>query len=210
LSGLLQLLADTPLEERQRQWLHRARECSGALLGLMTDVLDLARLQRGELQAERTGFAPRETLQQALLPLLAVAADRQVQLQWHFADHLPAQVVGDPLRTRQILFNLAANAVRFTTGAEVRVDISIAPMASGLPGLHIQVADCGPGMDGEQLKQAFQPFTQLDGSLTRRQGGAGLGLPLVEQLVRLLDGELSVDSTPGRGSQFRVGVPLHG
>ncbi|MBC7355265.1 MAG: response regulator [Desulfomicrobiaceae bacterium] len=207
--GLLQLLETSSLDGEQQEWVRLALESAGRLARLLSDILDLARIKAGHL-----------ALQEAPLSLDAVERDLRVlyhaslaakgmTLEWTHVPELDALVETDPLRVRQIVFNLVGNAIKYSDSGTVRVrwDV-ISRRPDGRWNVRLQVADTGMGIAEERIADIFLPFAQLDGSYTRRQQGAGLGLAVVQRLVAAMGGTIAVDSVLGQGSVFEVVLPM--
>lgn len=199
--GLNDLLLRTDLDERQRQLAEGMRGAGHALLGLISDILDFSKIEAGALELEQVAFSPAGVARE-VVELFRPAADaRGNTLTAEIDADVPAAVVGDPGRFRQVLSNLVSNAVKFTSGGAVRVCIE-ATLLSGAVALRVEVRDTGIGMDHAQLQRSFEPFRQADASTTRDYGGTGLGLTIARQLAVALGGELGASSVPGRGSTF--------
>ncbi|WP_243311814.1 PAS domain S-box protein [Fundidesulfovibrio agrisoli] len=210
IQGMLQLLQTTTLDEEQHDFVHTALRSSKRLATLLTDILDLARVEADKLilHEERFELA---NLKEAVLDLFAfTVGQKELRLQFDLDERLPGVVVGDEVRLRQILFNLVGNAVKFTTRGDIRVDIS--PLSSSWDSIPyrvlITVSDTGEGISDEQVEAIFQPFVQGETKYARRFQGAGLGLTIVAKLVKLLGGNLAVESTLGEGSAFCISLPL--
>jgi two-component system sensor histidine kinase EvgS len=207
--GLLQLLETSSLDGEQQEWVRLALESAGRLARLLSDILDLARIEAGHL-----------ALQEAPLPLDAVERDlralyhaslaaKGMTLVWSQAPELGGVVRTDPLRVRQIVFNLVGNAIKYSDSGTVRVrwDV-ISRRPDGRSNVLLQVADSGIGIAEEHIAEIFLPFSQVDGSYTRKQQGAGLGLAVVQRLVAAMGGTIAVDSVLGQGSVFEVVLPM--
>ena len=206
--GMTRLLADTPLSSEQRQLLDKAQVASRALLGIVNDVLDLAKIEAGEMTLEVAPFSLRELVDD-LLALFRPQADAAgLRYELRLDDNLPDVVRGDLVRVRQILTNLISNAIKFTPSGRVDVDFSATRGDEAGVRLCVVVSDTGIGIDPAVQERMFSPFTQADGSTTRRFGGTGLGLSIVRRLVQGMGGELGLHSAPGQGSRFRVELPL--
>jgi signal transduction histidine kinase/ActR/RegA family two-component response regulator len=172
------------------------------LMDLINDVLDLSKIEAGKMTVERTPCDLAQVLADVVSMMRPRAAERGLDFQIKFATPVPRHVTTDALRLRQILVNLASNAVKFTETGGVWVECSLQPNAVGL--LQVDVIDTGIGLAPEHAERLFQPFTQADGSTTRRFGGTGLGLTISRRLARMLGGDIVVASTPGRGSTFTL------
>ncbi|MCA9711911.1 MAG: response regulator, partial [Myxococcales bacterium] len=170
---------------------------------LINDLLDLSKIEAGRMSLEATTFAPRELLQQVQDIGTALAADKDLDVRLSVSSTCPAVVLGDPVRTRQIVLNLVGNAVKFTPRGEVRIT------ARGVDGdLVIDVEDTGIGMDQATLARVFAPFYQADASIARRYGGSGLGLSIARRLCALMSGSLDAHSEPGVGTRMHLRLPL--
>lgn len=208
--GVAHLLADTPLDPDQRQLLSKLQLAGRSLLGIINDVLDLAKIEAGELSIEQIAYRPAELLAE----LDSVLGDqaRAKGLAWtiQLDEALPAWLMGDPQRLRQVLINLLSNAVKFTKTGSVGLalnGIEAAP-EGGQPRLRFSVRDTGIGVSPLAQAQLFKPFVQAEASTTRRFGGTGLGLSIVKHLVELMGGAIELHSQPGQGSEFVVELPL--
>jgi PAS domain S-box-containing protein len=205
--GMAELLSETPLNDEQRRYLETMRNNGDALLDLINDVLDLAKIESGRVNLERAPFDPGETVEKVLEMLALRAHEKGLELIGRIAPHVRALVIGDALRLRQVMVNLAGNAIKFTARGEV--EVTAGPAAENSPGLwRFRVRDTGIGIAPAQLDAIFSAFTQGDSSTARRFGGSGLGLAIVKRLVELMGGAISVTSTPGEGSEFVCDIPF--
>ncbi|MFN3304455.1 MAG: CHASE domain-containing protein [Roseateles sp.] len=206
--GIAQLLADTPLSEDQRQLLRKLQVAGRSLLGVINDVLDLSKIEAGELAVEQASFQ----LSELLRDLDAVFADtaRVKGLEWELssAPELPDNLIGDAQRLQQVLSNLLSNAIKFTAQGRVSLRVDRVELDAQRPGIRFQVRDSGIGIAPEAQTQLFQPFMQAEASTTRRFGGTGLGLSIVKHLVGLMGGTVALESQPGQGSLFSLTLPL--
>ncbi|RZL30470.1 MAG: hypothetical protein EOP35_23755 [Rubrivivax sp.] len=211
--GLTELvLQSNDLNERQRRFIGMAHESAKGLMTIINDLLDVAKIEAGRIVMDEQPFSLDECLREALQPLLLQAHGKGIELHARVQPGVPDALVGDALRLRQVLINLIGNALKFTDRGEVRVEIALAePRTGDVPGqlrLRAAVTDTGIGMTREQIGQIFDPFTQADGSITRRYGGTGLGLTIVQRLVTLMGGEVQVESQPDVGSSFSFEIAL--
>ncbi len=217
LNGLLGLgrLAQQPDigDEQRRDYLNQMMDSAESLSGLISDILDLSKIEAGRLTLETQPFSLRELLASIRLAYLTLAQARGLTFAVEIDPALPGWVFGDPLRTRQILSNYLTNALKFTLhgGITVRVK-ALARNSQGSAGewVRVEVSDTGAGIAIEQQARLFQPFTQADESTTRRFGGTGLGLSICRELAELMGGEVGVCSTLGEGSTFWAELPLPG
>lgn len=200
--GLADLLERSPLAPQQKEYVKAIQVSGQALLALINDILDFSRMEARKLAVERAPFRPEEVLEESLQMIAPLAAGRRVAILSSIAPGTPETLVGDRNRTRQILLNLLSNAVKFTPAGEVRIELSARPLGDGLVEAHFAVQDTGIGIASGDLDRLFTPFLQLDGSPSRRYGGAGLGLAISKRLTELLGGRIWVESTLGQGSIF--------
>ena len=215
--GMTELLLGTELNDKQRRFAQAVYRSGESLLEIVNDILDFAKIDAGHVELTPGDFVLRTLVEDTLELLAPRAHERGLELSFREEPGLPAVVHGDPLRLRQILTNLVANAIKFTEHGEVVIDIRRAhPDSPPAPGaqapatvtLAFRVRDTGIGITPEALPRIFQAFVQAQGGMTRRYGGTGLGLPISKQLVELMGGELRVTSTPGVGSEFSFELPL--
>ena len=210
--GTLDILKATELPAKQHQFVEIAWDSSQYLLDLINNILDFSQLEAGKVQVDSMEFALAPTIENVLELLAPQAAQKGLDLGYLIAAELPANLLGDPRRLRQILINLLGNAVKFTDSgsAEIRVSPTAAGDAKEDAGQRIrfEVIDTGIGIDRGMQTSIFDSFTQADTSPTRRFGGSGLGLAICKQLVTLLDGQIGVTSSPGKGSCFWFELPL--
>ena len=196
--GFTNLLLETPLPPEPHEYVESIRTSAAALVQLTGDILDFARIESGKLKLEPLPCDPRECVEDALDLLAGPAALKRLELLHWIDREVPAVVVADAGRLRQVLVNLVGNAVKFTTAGEVEVKVTRA----GGSLLEFSVRDTGPGIPPGQHHRLFKAFTQLDASTTRRHGGTGLGLAISRTLVQMMGGSISVASEPGRGATF--------
>lgn len=224
--GMTELLLDTPLSDKQRRFAETIYRSGEGLLGLINNILDFSKIEAGKLELEHIDFELHPLVEE-VADLFAECAHRKgLELLVHIADDVPTTLRGDPHRLRQILTNLVGNALKFTEHGEVAIEVKKLPEARGrglgtspLPSLsslqsqassllYFSVRDTGIGIPAETLARLFQPFSQADGSTTRKYGGTGLGLAIAKQLVEMMGGEVGVNSAPGHGSTFCFTVQL--
>jgi len=207
--GMTELLIDTNLDDSQRRMAQTAYRSAETLLALINDILDFSKIEAGKLELDETAFDLRELVED-LAELFAPQAQRKnLEFVYELPHGLPACVRGDAARLRQILTNLIGNAIKFTPRGEVAVAICVQRESEDRVRVTFTIRDTGIGMDQEVLRRVFEPFTQADGAMSRRFGGTGLGLSISRQLVELMRGELSVESTKGVGTTFYCTIPLH-
>ncbi|MDA3959413.1 MAG: ATP-binding protein [Planctomycetota bacterium] len=202
--GFLEMLAATSLQNDQKHHVSTMRRSAHSLLEIINDILDFSKIEAGKLDLEEVEFDPGDVIEDVAALFAPRAHAKGIELECDVDSTLPGTVRGDPGRIRQILSNLISNAVKFTDSGSVGLHA-----ASGENGgLDITVSDTGIGIDAEAAKQLFQPFTQADASTTRKFGGTGLGLAISHQLTERMGGQITLDSQPGRGSAFRICLPL--
>ena len=206
--GFTHVLSRSPLLPAQRQAVQRVQSAARALLAVINDVLDLSKIEAGQMVLVNEPFRT-DTLLDELHDLIAPLAETKgLALAFDRAPEVPEVLVGDGLRVRQMLTNLLANAVKFTERGQVRLRLAATPLAAGRVCLRCEVEDTGIGIAPEAQARLFQPFAQADASTTRRFGGTGLGLSIVRRLAGLMGGEVGLRSQPGAGSLFWVALPL--
>jgi signal transduction histidine kinase/DNA-binding response OmpR family regulator len=206
--GMSELALDTGLDEEQRAYIGTVVDCAGALLVIVNDILDLSKIEAGRVELEIADFDPIACVEGAIGVFAPQAASKGVELVCDIAPDVPAWMIGDAGRLRQVLTNLVGNAVKFTEHGEVEVKLRAERVTPEEASLLIAVRDTGIGIHLEHQKKIFDSFTQADGTSTRRHGGTGLGLTIAKQLVEAMGGQLSVESEPGRGSIFSFTVDL--
>ena len=207
--GMLQLLVTTDLDLEQSEYVENAVKSSKRLTRLLSDILDLSLVESGRLSIRQAPLAPVD-LRDSVMDLFALPCrEKGISLAVSLGSGLPEKVVADEVRLRQILFNLVGNAVKFTDAGGVSLDISLASIGHDAAfRVLFTVADSGIGIPADQLDAIFEPFGQVEGVYVRRFGGAGLGLSIVRRLVRLMGGEIAVESVEGRGTTMYVSLPL--
>jgi PAS domain S-box-containing protein len=205
--GLSQLLEDTSLDNRQRDYVKRIRSSSKALLAILNDVLDYSKIEAGHLQIEAVDFRVEELLKNTADLFSFACSEKDIELFLELAPTVPLVLKGDPLRIGQVLHNLVGNAIKFTPHGEIHVKLDAEPVGrGGILNLKVTVRDSGIGMDTEQCARLFRAFEQADTSTTRKYGGTGLGLSICKRLVKLMGGDISVVSQSGAGSTFSFNV----
>jgi len=200
--GLTNLVLETRLEMRQRDYLTKVQTSSRALLSLLNDILDYSKIEAGKITLEAEEFSPEELIGNVGHLFSARLEEAGLDLLFEFDEHLPERLVGDSLRLTQVLNNLVGNAIKFTPKGEIVVRAEFLGEEAERMRLRITVRDTGIGMTPEQAGRLFQVFSQTDASIARRYGGTGLGLAICKRLVALMDGSFEVDSAPNQGSSF--------
>jgi signal transduction histidine kinase/DNA-binding response OmpR family regulator len=206
--GMTELALGTDLTAQQREYLALVKKSADALLAVINEILDFSKIEAGKLELDPAPLALREGLGDLLAVLALRAHQKGLELACRVAADVPDALVGDWGRLRQVLVNLVGNAVKFTERGEVVVDVAAAGRDGGAAALRFAVRDTGIGIPADKLPSLFQPFVQLDGSLTRRYEGTGLGLAISSRLVEMMGGRITVESEVGKGSTFAFTVAL--
>ncbi|HKX44130.1 MAG TPA: response regulator [Burkholderiaceae bacterium] len=204
--GMSYLALQSGLSPQQHNYIQKVHASAEALLGIINDILDFSKIEAGKLDMESIPFSLADVMDNLGSVVGLKAEEQGLELLFVEPPELPTALVGDPSRLGQVLLNLGNNAVKFTERGEVVVAIEVVERDAASAQLRFEVRDTGIGMSAEQQRRLFQPFSQADASTSRRYGGTGLGLAISRHLVRLMGGELDVDSAPGRGSRFRFSV----
>ena len=207
--GMLDVVMDSKLDTDQREQLEIAQRCAYSLLALLNDILDLSKIEAGKMMIEQVPFTIRTVLEDCVKSSSAPAAQKGISIHCEFEDEIPGELVGDPLRVRQIVANLLSNAIKFTDRGKVHLSLSLeSPVADGERRfMRIAIRDTGMGIEPAKLSLIFEKFTQADNSITRKYGGTGLGLAITKRLVDMQGGRVLVDSEVGKGSTFTVLLP---
>jgi PAS domain S-box-containing protein len=200
--GMLDLLRDGTLSAQQREFIDTAEQSSQVLLGIINDILDLSKIEAGKLDLQQIDFDLRATVEEVTALAAGHGRDKALEVVSFIERDVPAAVVGDPFRLRQVLMNLTNNALKFTEQGEVVIHVSALTVTERDAEIRISVRDTGIGIEESVRSTLFRPFTQADASTTRRFGGTGLGLAISKRLVTLMGGEIGVESEPGLGSKF--------
>jgi signal transduction histidine kinase/CheY-like chemotaxis protein len=206
--GATELLMETPLTAVQKRYVKTVHRSASALLALIDDVLDLSRIDAGKLKLTPQPVDLPALVEETVELVRVATRERPLVLQVELPARLPARLLADPLRLRQLLLNLLHNAVKFTDRGSVRLIVRVLAESADALRLRFSVQDTGIGIAEDQLASIFGSFTQVDGSTTRRHGGSGLGLAIVKDLARLMGGSVGVESRLGQGSHFWVDLPL--
>jgi PAS domain S-box-containing protein len=210
--GMTELVLETELDREQRNYLGMAHSSALSLLGLINDILDFSKIEAGKLELEAVSFSLRECISTALKPLGIRAGKKELDLSAEILPEVPDHLIGDPTRLRQVLINLADNAIKFTERGEVMLRVAVESHMDETHLLHFTVRDTGVGIPPDKQSAIFEAFAQADGSTTRHYGGTGLGLAIVSQIVQHMGGRIWVESVMGEGATFHftaeVGVGL--
>jgi PAS domain S-box-containing protein len=205
--GMSRLLLKTRLDGLQREYVATLTSSAESLLTIINDILDFSKIEAGKLTLEEIPFAPEALLRGVVALFQARALEKGLALKLILPEHVPPALLGDPTRIRQILLNLADNAIKFTDVGRVELAAQFDQLRGEI-GCRLSVEDTGIGMDAETQQRLFQAFTQADSSMTRRYGGTGLGLVVSRELATLMGGRILLESTPGQGSRFTLMLVL--
>ena len=200
--GMTEILMDTQLNPEQTEYMNLVKSSADSLLQVINDILDFSKIEAGKLDLDPVNFKLRDTLNITLKPLSFRAEEKGLELACHVHTDVPEDLFGDPLRLRQVVLNLVGNAIKFTEKGEVVVEVSVAGKSEEDISLHFSVRDTGVGIPQDKLKSIFEPFTQVDGSMSRKFGGTGLGLTISSRLVEMMGGRVWVESEHQKGSAF--------
>ena len=208
--GMSSMLAGTSLTDQQRMYTETITTCGESLLSVINDILDFSKIETGKMELEKEEFNLRTCIEDVLDIFGTKAAEAGLDLVYQIDAEVPLQILGDNLRLRQILTNMVSNALKFTQQGEVFVGVHLLKSEpEGLLELEFEVRDTGIGIPADKLERLFKAFSQIDSSTTRKYGGTGLGLAISEKLVKLMEGNISVDSQPGQGSTFLFTIKTH-
>ncbi|SDF61167.1 Signal transduction histidine kinase [Mucilaginibacter pineti] len=205
--GMASLLMETKLDDEQKEFAETIVTCGDSLVNVINDILDFSKIESGSMDLEHDDFDLRQSVEEVMDIFSKRSAERGLDLIYQIDYALPIQIVGDSLRLKQVIINLVNNAIKFTQHGEVFVDISLLrDMGNDELEIGFCVKDTGIGIPQDKLSSLFKPFSQVDSSTTRKYGGTGLGLIISERLVKLMGGDISVESTYGRGSVFKFTI----
>ena len=206
--GMTSLMLETPLNSEQRDFIETIRISGDALLSLINEILDLSKLESGEMTLETLDFDLSTCVEEVLELLAPSAHDKGLEIAGLIYSNVPTHLQGDAGRLRQILMNLIGNAIKFTSKGEVVLRAELRTLSPTTATIYFAITDTGLGITPEDQSKLFKPFTQVDASTTRKYGGTGLGLAICKQLVSLMGGEMGVESRLGKGSKFWFEVTL--
>ncbi len=206
--GMAGFLAESDLDGEQRSHVDILNRSGNALLELVNDILDFSANEAGELSLNEENFDLKDLVDDVYQLMIPNARQKGIELITDYAVDCPARFVGDPIRIRQIVMNTVSNGIKFTSKGSVRIEVEHVSRKKGESNVSLTIQDSGIGIEAEDQKRMFTPFEQIDGSSTRSTGGVGLGLAIIKQLVDAMKGEIEIDSTPGRGTAFRMILPM--
>lgn len=203
--GMAEILMETPLDEEQKNYLNILIRASEGLLKILNDILDLSKIESGQIALEAVNYSVRDVVTETLELMLIEAQRKNLTLKSTIDPKVPQVAIGDAARLKQILINLIGNGIKFTDSGYVSVQVALWP--GNLNYLQFIVEDTGIGLSDAQKKVIFERFAQADSSITRKFGGTGLGLTITKQLVELMGGTICVESEPNKGAKFTVTLP---
>jgi PAS domain S-box-containing protein len=206
--GMTGLIMDTALDAEQCEFIGTVRTCADSLLGLINDILDFSKIEAGKLDLELIDFDLRTTLDEVIDMVAPSAREKCLELACLIDPDVPISVGGDPGRLRQILLNLANNAIKFTEAGEVLIQVSLLERTEKQCLLHFQIRDTGVGIPHDRRSQIFGSFSQADASITRKHGGTGLGLAICKRLAEIMGGDIGFESEDKKGSTFYFTLPF--
>jgi signal transduction histidine kinase/ligand-binding sensor domain-containing protein/CheY-like chemotaxis protein len=211
--GMASLLAQTPLDAEQRNYTHTIQSCGETLLTVINDILDFSKIESGQMELDEKEIDLRQYVEEILDIFSAKAAEAGLDLHYRIDSNVPAHIITDAGRLRQVLINLLGNAIKFTHHGEVRLHVFLSGNSHQTPApgaviLGFDVSDTGIGIPSDKLNRLFKAFSQVDPSITRKYGGTGLGLVISEKLIGLMGGRIKVDSEPGKGSVFSFTIQV--
>gem|GEM_PF-3273049 len=207
--GMLQLLKATDPNEEQREYIHTATKSTKRLTRLLSDILDISRIESGKMQLVESDVNMRKIQQSIEEVFVGAAQEKGIDVSFSWAPDFPATLRGDEVRLHQIFFNLVGNAIKFTDKGSVRVAASMLPFSAGAEARAlITVSDTGIGISDDDIKEIFKPFVQVEGSYTRRFQGAGLGLSIVRKIVAMMGGDVTIESELGKGTTIYLSLPF--
>jgi signal transduction histidine kinase/CheY-like chemotaxis protein len=206
--GMSKLLKQTEINSEQSKYLNAISTSSSNLIVLINDILDLSKIESGKLELEELGFGLKELIEGLYYAQKMLSDQKGIDLHYTIDSNIPEALHGDPYRLNQILTNLINNAIKFTREGRVELAVNHQIKSDKTCLLEFRIKDTGIGIESDKLELIFDVFSQADNSITRKFGGTGLGLAITRHLVKLMDGAIDVQSTPGVGTEFKVRIPL--
>jgi signal transduction histidine kinase len=206
--GMTHLVKSTQLSEKQRYYINKIDISTQILMSIINDILDYSKIESGKMLLDNTVFLLDDLMVYVIDSVSIKAQQKQIELSFIIGNNVPRHLVGDSLRLGQILLNLVSNAVKFTETGDILVKIELNNQIENRVDLHFSVSDTGIGLSPQQIDLLFQPFSQADSSITRKYGGTGLGLSICKQLAGLMNSEIHITSTEGKGSVFSFDLIL--
>ena len=198
--GMTSLLFETPLNAEQRDYAETIKVSGENLLNVINDILDFSKIESGQMELDNHDFNLRQCIEDVLDIFSEAAAKKQLDLLYKIDYQIPAQLIGDKLRIRQVLLNLINNAIKFTSKGQILIEINLLEKNGNILNLGFKIKDTGMGIPDDKVKRLFVAFSQVDASITRKHGGTGLGLVICERLVELMGGQIAIESEHGKGT----------
>ncbi|OMH28389.1 ATP-binding protein [Motiliproteus sp. MSK22-1] len=207
--GMLQVLAQDPdLSPKQRETLSIIDDSAKLLTEIINDVLDLSKIEAGQLELQQEPISISQLIKSSLALMQSRAEEKNLSLEEHISEDVPQFILGDATRIQQIILNIVGNAIKFTSTGKVSIAVSVDGIDNSLVNIRIEIRDTGIGLSERQQKEIFEPFVQVESITTSNIGGTGLGLSICTKLLRLMHGEIGVESSPGKGSLFWLRIPF--
>lgn len=206
--GMVSLMKDSELNEAQMEMLETIDSSGQGLLSILNDILDISKVEAGKIAIENIPFELKKNLKEVILMFSEKAAEKAIELKYTINEEINSNLLGDITRIKQILINLISNAIKFTQSGHVHLNTTFEKMGDKDVIVHFEVEDTGIGVKEENIDSLFNAFTQADSSITRKYGGTGLGLSISKQLANIMDGDITVTSTYGKGSTFKLSIKL--
>ncbi len=206
--GMTELVMMSPLEEDQKERLEAIKFSGESLLDIINDILDLSKIEARKLELDFVQFSLRGVIEKVLRPMSSKTAQKNLELILDISNRVPDYYTGDPVRLRQILFNLIGNAIKFTEKGEIKLEVRLKTESDNKRELEFFIIDTGIGIPGDKMHNLFKSFSQADSSTSRKFGGTGLGLSISKSLVEMMNGAISVESIPDKGSVFKFNIWL--
>ncbi|MDT8318746.1 MAG: ATP-binding protein, partial [bacterium] len=208
--GMAELLSETELDGEQQEFIERLRHSGDALIAIINDILDLSKIEAGQVHLEEVEFDFAKEMDKVISIFDVKAREKGITITLDKSPNIPARLMGDPVRLRQVLINLLGNSVKFTDSGRINITAAYKACEGGkhMCRLHISISDTGIGIEHEQLEDIFSEFVQADTSTTRLYGGTGLGLTISKKLVQLMGGEIRAESEVGKGSTFYITLDM--
>ncbi|MCK5880868.1 MAG: hypothetical protein KAG18_03270, partial [Sinobacterium sp.] len=206
--GFTRLLSRTPLSQQQQDYVETIHQSSEGLLAIINDILDFSKIEAGKLSLDSTPFNLRQVFEDAIAIFGPQANEKGIEIALMIYQDVPSQLIGDPLRIKQILTNLISNAVKFTPSGTIAIRASLESETDNETQISVSISDSGIGMTADQLQLLFEAFTQANTSISRKFGGTGLGLSIVKNLITQMHGEITADSKPNEGTTFSFNIML--
>jgi signal transduction histidine kinase/CheY-like chemotaxis protein len=206
--GMTELIRGTCLDETQKEYIHIIRSSSSLLLTLVNDILDLSKLESGQIYVEQLSFNLNDVVESVHSILRDRAKEKEIEFSYHIPPDMEPNVIGDADRLKQVLLNIAGNAIKFTDKGSVSIHLETDDTGEAVEVVTFRICDTGIGIEPDKIGRLFKPFSQADASMSRKYGGSGLGLAISKQLVERMGGNIGVISRKGKGSEFRFTLPF--